>query len=249
MIRMARLIDMPSFNGIELGKVMADTRRTAFRPVGESHGYTESPPVPRSDSNQGDVAPETGMMTSDADTISMDQAKKLFKAMKLDKTKVRLDQFHQGLNVELEHNDVTHGDLKKIALIALAHLAEDPAYYTKLSQVEESDRIKNDPCWKGYKMVGQKKKNGRDVPNCVPENRMPLMGELLGEDKPAKGKKWKTNGVSHGEKGVRISPGTSRGDAYCARSYGIKGNWKNDPNSPNRLSRKKWKCRGKKSMK
>jgi hypothetical protein len=25
-----------------------------------------------------------------------------------------------------------------------------------------------DPCWKGYKMVGTKKKNGKEVPNCVP---------------------------------------------------------------------------------
>jgi len=24
------------------------------------------------------------------------------------------------------------------------------------------------PCWKGYKMVGTKKKGGKDVPNCVP---------------------------------------------------------------------------------
>lgn len=47
----------------------------------------------------------------------------------------------------------------------------------------------------------------------------------------------------------RIQPGTSKGDAYCARSLKIKGDWKNDPNSPNRLSRKKWKCKGAKSMK
>ena len=26
-----------------------------------------------------------------------------------------------------------------------------------------------DPCWKGYKMVGKKTKNGKQVPNCVPE--------------------------------------------------------------------------------
>jgi hypothetical protein len=26
------------------------------------------------------------------------------------------------------------------------------------------------PCWKGYEMVGTKKKNGREVPNCVPKN-------------------------------------------------------------------------------
>jgi hypothetical protein len=25
-----------------------------------------------------------------------------------------------------------------------------------------------DPCWKGYEMVGMKKKGGRKVPNCVP---------------------------------------------------------------------------------
>lgn len=29
----------------------------------------------------------------------------------------------------------------------------------------------DDPCWKGYEMVGMKKKNGRKVPNCVPEAR------------------------------------------------------------------------------
>jgi hypothetical protein len=49
--------------------------------------------------------------------------------------------------------------------------------------------------------------------------------------------------------GDRIRPGTAKGDAYCARSAKIKGDWKSDPNSPNNLSRKKWKCRGSKSMK
>jgi hypothetical protein len=27
---------------------------------------------------------------------------------------------------------------------------------------------KKGPCWKGYEMVGMKKKGGRKVPNCVP---------------------------------------------------------------------------------
>jgi len=27
----------------------------------------------------------------------------------------------------------------------------------------------SDPCWKDYEMVGMKKKNGKDVPNCVPK--------------------------------------------------------------------------------
>ena len=27
---------------------------------------------------------------------------------------------------------------------------------------------KKGPCWKGYEMIGTKKKSGRTVPNCVP---------------------------------------------------------------------------------
>ena len=49
--------------------------------------------------------------------------------------------------------------------------------------------------------------------------------------------------------GDRIRPGTSKGDAYCARSNEIKGDWRSDKNSPNNLSRRKWKCKGRKSMK
>lgn len=26
-----------------------------------------------------------------------------------------------------------------------------------------------DPCWKGYKQLGTKKKNGKEVPNCIPK--------------------------------------------------------------------------------
>ena len=50
--------------------------------------------------------------------------------------------------------------------------------------------------------------------------------------------------------GPRVKPGTSKGDAYCARSYAQK---KKHPkaaknkNSPLNLSRKRWKCAGKKS--
>lgn len=55
--------------------------------------------------------------------------------------------------------------------------------------------------------------------------------------------------VRYGQKGSTISPGTKRGDSYCARSAKIKGDWKSNPNSPNALSRRKWKCKGSKSMK
>ena len=48
--------------------------------------------------------------------------------------------------------------------------------------------------------------------------------------------------------GDRIRPSTKKADAYCARSNAIKGDWRSDKNSPNQLSRKKWRCKGDKSM-
>ena len=75
--------------------------------------------------------------------------------------------------------------------------------------------------------------------------------------KKAKGKryvkrvngKWRSFGQAGDAKGGgdRIRPGTKKGDAYCARSAKIK-KCKNPP-CANALSRKKWKCKGSKSIK
>ena len=76
--------------------------------------------------------------------------------------------------------------------------------------------------------------------------------------KPAKGKKYarrvKGRCVSYGAKGYKIAPGTSKGNSYCARSYGdMKSHGKDcsgkDRSTPLCLSRKKWKCSGKYSRK
>ena len=51
----------------------------------------------------------------------------------------------------------------------------------KCQEVEEGLRDpKDNPCWKGYKPVGTKKKGGRTVPNCVPK-------ESVAEDSTPKG--------------------------------------------------------------
>lgn len=50
--------------------------------------------------------------------------------------------------------------------------------------------------------------------------------------------------------GPRVKPGTSKGDAYCARSAGQMKKHPEaakNPSSPLRLSRKRWKCSGTKS--
>jgi len=59
--------------------------------------------------------------------------------------------------------------------------------------------------------------------------------------------------VKYGQKGKTPKPGTSKGNSYCARSNGIKkalpASKRNDPNTPNNLSRRRWKCAGDKSKK
>jgi hypothetical protein len=43
--------------------------------------------------------------------------------------------------------------------------------FKQKAKIVKSESIKEDsPCWKGYKQVGMKNKNGRQVPNCVPES-------------------------------------------------------------------------------
>jgi hypothetical protein len=66
--------------------------------------------------------------------ISKEEAKRIYDYMKYD---FDLNQFVLGMNVELEHQDVTEGSLVKTAMIAAAHLREVPDYYTKLKQFVE----------------------------------------------------------------------------------------------------------------
>lgn len=47
------------------------------------------------------------------------------------------------------------------------------------------------PCWKGYRQLGMKKKNGKEVPNCIPEvtinsrvNTMKLIEYILFSKQP-----------------------------------------------------------------
>ena len=44
--------------------------------------------------------------------------------------------------------------------------AKDKEIINKVKQISNEDK---DPCWKDYKQIGMKKKNGKTVPNCVPK--------------------------------------------------------------------------------
>ena len=71
-----------------------------------------------------------------------------------------------------------HGTLYYAARIAQSYPGVDARELEKMyltQQVSEAKKkslrnAKDNPCWKGYKPVGTKKKNGKTVPNCVPES-------------------------------------------------------------------------------
>lgn len=74
--------------------------------------------------------------------ISEEEARKVGSALKIDWSRVDLQQFRRGLEVELEHGardpetNVTNDDLVLTGKIALAHLNEIKDYYTRLDRME-----------------------------------------------------------------------------------------------------------------
>jgi len=75
--------------------------------------------------------------------IDLDQAKETGDRLGIKWDRFDLHQFHNGMNVELEHGDkdpttnITGNDLLMTGKIALAHLNEFPDYYTRLRKMED----------------------------------------------------------------------------------------------------------------
>ena len=82
---------------------------------------------------EADTKTDTPYVSGDT-YISKEEAKRIYDNMGYD---FDFGQFVLGMNVELEHQDVTDGSLVKTAMIAAAHLREVPDYYTKLKQLVE----------------------------------------------------------------------------------------------------------------
>lgn len=74
--------------------------------------------------------------------IGVEEARRIGASLGIDWTKVDLEQFRRGLEVELEHGardpetNVTNDDLNLTGKIAWAHLKEFPDYYTRLDRLE-----------------------------------------------------------------------------------------------------------------
>ena len=68
--------------------------------------------------------------------ISLDTSNKI-----LHRLKYNFDphEFNMGINSELEHKNVTHGNMVMTAKIAAAHLKENPKYYSLLKKYVETN--------------------------------------------------------------------------------------------------------------
>jgi hypothetical protein len=79
--------------------------------------------------------------TGHAESGSMKISKKISDAI-LNKMGYKFNptEFHKGINVEMEHQDVTNGNVIKTAKIAAAHLTENPKYYTLLQKYVEKNK-------------------------------------------------------------------------------------------------------------
>jgi hypothetical protein len=119
----------------------------------------------------------------------------------------------------------------------------------------------NEACWKGYKQYGMKKKGGRKVPNCVPEEMMSFSDyiEEVASWQRSEGKS-KNGGLN--EKGRKSyeneNPGSDlkapskevgnpRRKSFCSRMKGMKSKLTssktaNDPDSRINKSLRAWNC-------
>lgn len=80
--------------------------------------------------------------------ISKKLARSIGDVIQLDWNEIDLDQFHKGVQVEMEHGsklgektNITKNDLIVTGKIALAHLLELPDYYSRLEKLEQNNQM------------------------------------------------------------------------------------------------------------
>jgi hypothetical protein len=126
----------------------------------------------------------------------------------LDEAKRQYGTDPESVRIKAEHDDLRKLPMKKLRAIIQSNSRVSTDSYefiskdhivTKILRDKHGDKRfakamgiseDKDPCWKGYKMLGTKKKNNKDVPNCVSEDYA-LVEELidsLSEDNKKKAK-------------------------------------------------------------
>ena len=127
-----------------------------------------------------------------------------------------------------------------------------PSPLLSIPAIAEKEDAK-DPCWEGYHAVGMKEKDGKEVPNCVPEDATDDTEAWQKEEgkNPEGGLNAKGRASYNKEHGGHLKApqpeGGKRKEAFCARMKGMKSKLTsektaNDPDSRINKSLEKWKC-------
>jgi hypothetical protein len=132
----------------------------------------------------------------------------------------------------------------------------------KKAHMEEEKKMGN-PCWKGYKAYGMKKKDGKEVPNCVPVEEQGSSATPYTERPTYESAAWQRKAGKNPEGGLnrkgiasyrRENPGSKlsmavttepskldpdskpakRRKSFCARMGGMKGPMKDEKGRPTR---------------
>ncbi len=93
----------------------------------------------------------------------------------------------------------------------------DPKNLAKARNEEIEQIDEKDPCWSNYTQVGMKKKNGRDVPNCVPSKGVPAAKGYKKEEVELEEKEMTSADKTERE---RIVKGMKKGFAGFKQRYG-----------------------------
>ena len=165
---------------------------------------------------------------------------------------------------ELDPHKIVNDTLDSVGAKEIARILTPPK---RLKEAKMGN-----PCWKGYKAYGMKKKNGKQVPNCVPvKEGLDEAFETLDEVAAWQRKEGKRESGGLNQKGVdsyrREHPGSKlktavttkpskldpdskaakRRKSFCARMSGMKkqntsAKTTNDPDSRINKSLRKWNC-------
>lgn len=117
---------------------------------------------------------------------------------------------------------------------------------------EEKKKMKgSDPCWSGYEMIGKKKKNGSEVPNCVPVDE--AFEDMIDDNKPSNREEGKSSTTKIYQKATpgqftgndsigptakiaASAPGGLTGGGYSFNESITK--WANDPKTQSKFENK-----------
>jgi hypothetical protein len=164
-------------------------------------------------------------------------------------------------SVELLRAQIKGDDMQVPAWVQAKITLATESILTCANYMAGKDEEVSEACWKGYKQYGMKKKGGRKVPNCVPEEMMSFSDYIEevaswqrseGKNKNGglneKGRKsYETENPGSDLKAPSKEVGNPRRKSFCSRMKGMKAKLTssktaNDPDSRINKSLRAWNC-------